>query len=255
MRRLVSAGVVAITSLALATPALTSTANAAPGTADRAAASTTVAAKAMAKKFKIKKSAPGVQPGISKLVLTAKVQGRGKVKFTITGDNGAVVSQKAKVKKGKAKLLVPALGTGHYSVKAAFKGRKGKTSFEVYDSALSLSTTTLTCSISNPSNRTRLSGSVKYKGAPATGGYVDIYRNGNAVGGSQSPDYLTMASVHAPGGAFDFSTGVCSRVISGTSKMAPATAGQQIMFQAYYTKDSGFDDYFSSNVITVNVVA
>ena len=96
---------------------------------------------------------------------------------------------------------------------------------------------------------------MKYKGAPATGGYVDIYRNGNAVGGSSSPDYLTMASVHAPGGTFDYGTGVCSRVLNGTSKMPAATTPQTIMFQAYYTKDSGFDDYFSSNVITVNVVA
>ncbi|WP_436699320.1 hypothetical protein [Nocardioides sp. BYT-33-1] len=249
MRRLVSAGVVAITALALATPALTSTAAAAPGTDGPV-----VAAKVKAgNKIKVKKSAAGVQPGISKLVLTASnLRGSGKVKFTVTGDNGVTLKGKAKAKKGKAKYTVPALGTGHYKVKVKFKKQKGKTKFEVYDSALTLNTTALTCSISNSSNRTKLSGNVKYRGAPATGGYVDIYKDGNIAGGSQSPSYLAMASVN--NGAFDFSTTVCSRVISGTTTIPKGVANQSYTYQAYYTKDSGFDDYFSSNLITVTVV-
>lgn len=253
MRRLVSAGVIAITSLALATPALTSTAAATPGTADTAV----VAAKVKAGKFKIKKSADGVQPGISKLVLTAKgLRGKGKVKYSITGDNGVAFKGKAKVKKGKAKYLVPALGTGHYKVKAKFKGRKGKTKFEVYDSNLTLSTTALTCDISDYKARTPLSGSVKYKGGPATSGYVDVYQNGNAAGGSSSPYLLTFASVNTATGTFDFGTKICDRVITGGtgSALSNGLPAGNYVFQAYYTKDAGYDDYFSSNLISVTVV-
>ena len=252
MRRLVSAGVIAITSLALATPALTSPAAATPGTADTAV----VAAKVKAGKFKIKKSADGVQPGISKLVLTSKgLKGSGKVKYTITGDNGAVVKGKAKVKKGKAKYVVPALGTGHYKVAAKFNGRKGKTKFEVYDSNLTLNTTTVVCDRSGSQYSTRVSGSVKYKGAPATSGYVDVYQNGNAAGGSSSPYLLGFASVNSATGTFDFVTGFCSRVIYGGtgSALRSGLPNGQYQFQAYYTKDAGYDDYFSSNFITVTV--
>lgn len=260
MRRLVSAGVVAITSIALATPALTSSAAATPGTAD-GAATAVVAAKVKAGKFKIKKSADGVQPGISKLVLTSKgLRGKGKVKYTITGDNGAVLKGKAKVKKGKAKYLVPALGTGHYKVKAKFNGRKGKTKFEVYDSAMTLSTTAVSCYRSDfkspyTKKSTQLSGSVKYKGAPATSGYVDVYQNGNAAGGASSPYLLRFASVNPANGTFNFTTGFCSAVINGGtgSALKAGLANGQYQFQAYYTKDAGYDDYFSSNYITVTV--
>ncbi|GAA1522860.1 hypothetical protein [Nocardioides humi] len=267
MRRLASAGVVVITSIALATPALTSTAAAAPGTADSPATSAAgyaakVKAKAKKNKIKIKKSAPGVQPGIKKLVLTAtKLRGSGKVKFTITGDNGVSLKAKAKAKKGKAKLNVPPLGTGHYKVKAKFKKQKGKTKFEVYDSALSVSTTTLTCSISNAAKRTPLSGSVRYKGAPAATGYVDFYRNGNIAGGNQSPDFLGFASF-SPAGSGQFKTGsdgkgFCTKITSGSGlaggNIAPLGKGTYT-FQAYYTKDAGYDDYVSSNFLTVTVV-
>jgi hypothetical protein len=254
MRRLVSAGVIAITSLALATPALTSTAAATPHTADTAV----VAAKAKAGKFKIKKSAPGVQPGVSKLVLTSTgLKGKGKVKYTVTGGSGVVLKAKAKVKKGKAKYLVPALGTGHYKVKASFKGRKGKTKFEVYDSAVTLSSTTLTCPRSDYSKGTRLTGSVKYKGAPATGGWVDIYMNGNNAGGSDSPYLLTIQSV-TTAGTFDFGTRICLFAIKGNGKTGNAIQNGlpngQHQFQAYFERDAGYDDYISSNYFTVNIV-
>ncbi|MBM0127454.1 hypothetical protein [Pimelobacter simplex] len=254
MRRLVSAGVVAVASIALATPALTSTAAATPGTADVSTAA--VAAKVKANKFKIKKSADGVQPGISKLVLTAKgLKGSGKVKFKIDGAAGTVYKKKAKVKKGKAKLLVPALGTGQYKVKASFKGRKGKTKFEVYDSNLTLNTTTVVCDRSGSQYSTRVSGSVKYKGGPATSGYVDVYQNGNAAGGSSSPYLLGFASVNSATGTFDFGTGFCSRIINGGtgSALRSGLPNGAYVFQAYYTKDAGYDDYFSSNFINVTV--
>ena len=70
-----------------------------------------------------------------------------------------------------------------------FKGRKGKTKFEVYDSAMTLSTTAVSCYRSDfkspyTNKSTQLSGSVKFKGAPANVGYVDVYQNGNAAGGA-----------------------------------------------------------------------
>ncbi|MDQ6522274.1 hypothetical protein RB608_01615 [Nocardioides sp. LHD-245] len=255
MRRLVSAGVVAITAVALATPALTSAATAAPGTDGPV-----VAAKVKAgNKIKVKKSADGVQPGISKLVLTAtKLRGSGKAKFTIAGDNGVTLKGKAKAKKGKAKYTVPALGTGHYKVKVKFKKQKGKTKFEVYDSALTVSTTTLTCDISTPASSTPLSGSVKYKGGPATTGYVDFYQNGNVAGGSQSPSFLGFESFYPAGsGQFNAGTDFCREITSGTGlaggNLAPFGPGTYT-FQAYYTKDAGYDDYISSNFLTVTVV-
>jgi len=209
-------------------------------------------------KIKIKKSAPGVQPGIRKLVLTAtKLKGRGKVKFTITGNNGVSLKAKAKVKKGKAKLLVPPLGTGHYQVKAKLKKQKGKTNFEVYDSALTVSTTTLTCDISNPEQSTKLSGSVRYKGGPAQSGYVDFYQNGNIAGGSDSPYFLGFESFYPAGsGQFNSGTDFCREITSGTGlaggNLAPFGPGTYT-FQAYYTKDAGYDDYISSNFLTVTV--
>lgn len=262
MRRFASLGVAAVTTLALATPAAlvatAGSASAAPGVV--AAAEKSVAAKPKARKLKIKKSAAGVQPGIAKLTLTVKgLKGKGKVKFTITGDNGVSLKEKAKVKKRKAQLLVPALGTGQYKVKAKFGKQKGKTKFEVYDSALTVSTTTLTCSISNNAASTPLSGSVKYKGGPAQTGYVDFYQNGNLEGGSSSPFFLGFASFSPAGsGQFNTLTNFCRAVTSGTGLAGGNTPNfgvGQYTFQAYYTADAGYDDYISSNFLTVNVVA
>jgi len=262
MRRFASLSIAAVTTLALATPALVSTAtsaSAAPGTTV-SAVEKSVAAKPKARKLKIKKSAAGVQPGIAKLTLTVKgLKGKGKVKFTITGDNGVSVKEKAKVKKRKAELLVPALGTGQYKVKAKFGKQKGKTKFEVYDSALTVSTTTLTCSISNNAASTPLSGSVKYKGGPAQTGYVDFYQNGNIEGGSSSPYLLGFESFSPVGsGQFNSGTDFCRAVTSGTGLAGGNTPNfgvGQYTFQAYYTADAGYEDYISSNFLTVNVVA
>ncbi len=260
MRRFASFGVAAVSAIALATPALTAPATAAPASSS-VAASQVVAAKAMAKgkKFKIKKSQPGVQPGIAKMQLSVKgLSGKGKVKFKIAGSNGVAFTGKAKVKKGKAKYNVPALGTATYAVKASYKGRKGKTTFEVYDSAMTLSTTNVTCDISTYASSTPLSGSVKYKGgAPATG-YVDFYKDGNVSGGSQSPSFLGFVSFNPPGsGQFNAKTDFCRQITSGTGlaggKLAPLGVGTY-NFQAYFTPTPSYAEYISSNFITVTVV-
>jgi hypothetical protein len=261
MRRFASLGVAAITTAALVVPALATAATAAPGSSSSTGASAVAEKakpKAKKKKLKVKKSADGVQPGIAKLVLTVK-GAKGKVKFTITGDNGVSVKGKAKAKKNKAEFLVPALGTGQYKVKAKNGKRKGKTKFEVYDSALTVSTTTLTCDISTPTASTPLSGSVKFKGGPATTGFIDFYKDGNVAGGNASPSFLGFDSFNPPGsGAFNSGTDFCQQITAGTGlaggNLAPLPAGQYV-FQVYYTADAGYDDYISSNFLTVNVVA
>ena len=79
--------------------------------------------------------------------------------------------------------------------------------------------------------------------------------NGNAAGGSSSPYLLRFASVNPANGTFTFTTGFCSSIINGGtgSALKAGLPNGQYQFQAYYTKDAGYDDYFSSNYITVTV--
>ena len=97
--------------------------------------------------IKLKRSAKGVQPGIGKQKITAIVNGGGKVKFTLKG-TGFKKNKNVKVKNGKAVYKVPPLGTGTYKVTGSFQGKKAKTKFEVYNSALSVNSTTFTFSAS-----------------------------------------------------------------------------------------------------------
>jgi len=250
MRRLAVLGVASVTTLALATPALAVAATAASdGSSNRsthaAQAASTVAEKAASKKratIKLKRAEKGVQPGIGKQKITAIVNGGGKVKFTLKG-TGLKASKKIKVKKGKAVYDVPPLGTGTYKVVGKYAGKKAKTKFEVYDSALTINQTSFTVSKSGPLTNAQLTGSVKFKGKVATGGYVDIYKDGNIKGGSSSPDFLSFATVQSNG---TFSYPVADRV-------ALRYPVGTYTFQAYYTDDPAFADYISSNFITVTV--
>ena len=247
MRRLAILGVASVTTLALATPALAVAATAAAdGTSTR---SSNVASAVVAKKkptIKLKRSAKGVQPGIGKEKITAIVNGGGKVKFTIKGTNYKK-NKNVRVKNGKAVYKVPPLGTGKYKVTGKYNGKKAKTKFEVYDSALTVSSTTFTISASNPyTTNVPLTGSVKFKGKAANKGYVDLYKDGNHKGGSESPNLLGFGVVQ-PDGTFNyqyFATDVAAKYGVGTWN-----------FQAYYTDGPEFSDYISSNFITVVVTA
>jgi hypothetical protein len=230
-----------VTTLALATPALTVSATAAPdGTSSHVS---TVAKKKP--QITLKRSAKGVQPGIGKMKITAKVNGGGKVKFTLKGD-AIKKNKKVKVKKGKAVYKVPPLGTGKYKVIGKYQGKKAKTKFEVYDSALTVNSTTFTVSASDPyDTNVPLTGAVKFKGKPATEGYVDLYKDGKYKGGSSSPHLLGFGTVR-PDGTFTyqyFATAVAQKYGVGTWN-----------FQAYYTDSPSYADYISSNFIVVTVV-
>ena len=168
------------------------------------------------------------------------------MKFKVTGDTGVKLKAKVKAKKGKAVYNVPALVTGKYKVKASYGKKKAKTKFEVYDSALTLNQTTFTVSASDPyDTNTPLTGAVKFKGKPATTGYVDLYLNGDHAGGASSPNLLGFGDVQ-PDGTFIyqyFSSRVAQKYGVGTWN-----------FQAYYTDGPEFSDYISSNFIQVTVV-
>ncbi|MXG89465.1 hypothetical protein [Nocardioides flavescens] len=249
MRRFASLSIAAVTTLALATPALVSTATSASA-APVTSVSTTDAAKAKAGKIKIKRSSKGVQPGIGKMKLTALVKGKGKVKFVVKGD-AAKVKKAVKIKNGRAVYKVPPLGTGKYKVTASFKGKKGKTKFEVYDSLLTVNSTTFTYSAAADCFRApALSGSIRFKGKPATEGYADIYQDGKIKGGSSSPSFLGFTSLNSDG-TFSDSSFICD-VIKGSGNLGPKGPGTYF-FNVYYTDGPEYSDYISSNTITVNV--
>jgi len=248
MRRLAILGVASVTTLALATPALAVAATAAPhgsSTTSSQVVSTVVAKKKPT--IKLKRSAKGVQPGIGKEKITAIVNGGGKVKFTVKG-TGIKLKKNIKVKNGKAVYKVPPLGTGKYKVQGTYQGKKAKTKFKVYDSALTVNATAFTVSASDPyDTNVPLTGAVKFKSKPAkVGGYVDLYKDGNTKGGAESPDFLGFGTI-VEGGGFTyqyFAKDVAVKYGVGTWN-----------FQAFYTDDAGFDDYISSNFIVVTVVA
>jgi hypothetical protein len=255
MRRLAILGVASVTTLALATPALTVAATAA---SDGSSNRSTHAASVVAKKkpsIKLKRSAKGVQPGIGKEKITAIVNGGGKVKFTIKG-TGFKKSKNVKVKKGKAVYKVPPLGTGTYKVTGSYQGKKAKTKFEVYNSNLTVSSTTFTFSASGDYTKyAPLSGSVLFKNKPATGGYVDIYLDGKFKGGSDSPNFLGFTNIDAAGG-FNASYYFGEQITKGAGLAGgnlPAFGPGTYQFQAYYTDGPEYSDYISSNFITVVV--
>jgi hypothetical protein len=232
-----------VTSLALATPALTVSATAAPDGSNKSAAVATVDKKKPS--IKLKRAAKGVQPGIGKQKITAIVNGGGKVKFTLSGE-GIKKNKKVKVKKGKAVFKVPPLGTGTYKVKGTYNGKKDKIKFEVYDSALTLNSTSFTVSASDPyTGNVPLTGTVRFKGKPASEGYVDLYKDGKHNGGASSPHLLGFGTVQ-PDGSFTyqyFGPAVANKYGVGTWS-----------FQAYYTDSPSYADYVSSNFIVVTVV-
>jgi hypothetical protein len=258
MRRLAILGVASITTLALATPALAGVATAAPsGTSSSTSqvVSSTVAKKPAKPTIKLKRSAKGVQPGIGKEKITATVNGAGKVKFTIKG-TGFKKNKNVKVKNGKAVYKVPPLGTGKYKVTGTYLGKKAKTKFEVYNSALSVNSTTFTFSASaDPRTYAQFSGSVLFKNKPADSGYVDIYLDGKFKGGSESPQFLGFTSI-VPGGTFNASYYFGAQITKGSGLAGgnlPAFGPGTYQFQAYYTDGPEYSDYISSNFITVVV--
>lgn len=203
-------------------------------------------------KIKLSTSAPGAQPGIGGVVVTAKkLKGSGKVTFKLST---GVKLGKAKVKKGKAKITLPPMVTGDYTIKAKLGKAKGSTSFRVYSSAVTLNSTSFTVSKSAYTGQQTLSGSILFKDKVATKGYVDIYRDGNKAGGTSSPGYLTMSAVDGAGN-FSFGTSFASRIALETNDDGSATyvAGQTYSFQAFYTEGFAFADYIASNFITVVV--
>jgi hypothetical protein len=256
MRRLAILGVASVTTLALATPALAVAATAASdGTRTRSSHVTSAVVAKKKPQIKLKRSAKGVQPGIGKEKITAIVNGGGKVKFTIKGTNYKK-NKNVKVKNGKAVYKVPPLGTGKYKVTGSYNGKKAKTKFEVYNSNLSVSSTTYTFSASaNEQTYAPLSGSVLFKNKPATDGYVDIYLDGKYKGGSESPNFLGFTPVKADG-SFDASYGFGAQItkdfgLAGGNLAAFPPGTYQ--FQAYYTDGPEYSDYISSNFITVVV--
>jgi hypothetical protein len=251
MRRLAILGVASVTTLALATPALAGAATAAhDGSSTRSSHAASAKVEKVEKKkpsIRLKRSKKGVQPGIGKQKITARVNGGGKVKFTLKG-TGIKLKKNVKVKNGKAVYKVPPLGTGKYKVQGTYNGKKAKTKFKVYDSALTVNATTFTVSASNAYNTSvPLTGNVKFKAKPAkVGGYVDLYKDGNTKGGAESPDFLGFGTI-VEGGGFTYQY---------FAKDVAATYGVGTWnFQAFYTDDAGFDDYISSNFIVVTVVA
>lgn len=245
MRRFATLAIATVSAVALAVPTVaSSSAIADPGSAAAVSAPTVFKAQAKAGTIRVKRSAKGVQPGFAKEKVTAFVRGGGKVKFTLKG-TGITKHKKIKAKKGKAVYKVPALGTGDYKVKASYRGKKGKTKFRVYASAVTLSATSFTFSDSSFSSYPVLNGSVFFKDKPASGGYFDVYLNGNRSGGSGSPDYLRFAGVDAAGN-FDFGTGFASSI---SAKYGPGT----YTFQGFYTETASFADYIASQFITVVV--
>ena len=257
MRRLAILGVASVTTLALATPALAVAATAAhDGTSTRSSQATSATAAKKKPTIKLKRSAKGIQPGIGKEKITAIVNGGGKVKFTIKGTNYKK-NKNVKVKNGKAVYKVPPLGTGKYKVTGTYLGKKAKTKFEVYNSALSVNATAFTFSLSaDYRTYAPLSGSVLFKNKPAAGGYVDIYQDGKFKGGSDSPSFLGFVSI-ADGGTFDASYNFGYQITKGSGLAGgnlPAFAPGTYQFQAYYTDGPEYSDYISSNFITVTVV-
>ncbi|WP_426247498.1 hypothetical protein [Nocardioides sp. LHG3406-4] len=241
MRTITRLAAAAVAATLLAAPAVAI----APANADTTAVTAQAPTQALkAKKISLKLSKKYSHYGQEGVKVTAKVKGKGKVKFT---QNGTVIGTD-KVKKGKASVRLPQTNApGVYKIKAKWKKSVAKAKVTVYDSSLSLSGVAFTVSKSATTAPPSLTGTVKFKGKVGTTGYVDIYKNGNVKGGSSSPDYCCMASVQDDG-SFEFSGYTFLDEVA--EKEAPGTYS----YQAFYTDDAGFDDYIYSAPITVTVV-
>jgi hypothetical protein len=196
------------------------------------------------KGIKLVKAKDGTHYGLPGNKITAKVRGKGKVKFFLGGD----LVKKAKIKKGKAKYTLPIeLAPGTYKVKAKYKKKKGSIKTVVWDSALNVNQAAFTISASTPSYdlpSPALTGTVKYKGKVATTGWVDMYLNGNVKGGSESTDYCCMSSV-AGDGTFSFSYSF----LADAQERGVGTW----TYRAFYTETASFAEYIYSQPITVTV--
>jgi len=245
--RRTAVGAVAALALAVPTSAVTLSATAAPGVSQSEHAPL---AKPKAKKVKVglKRSAAYSHAGQAGVTVTATVtNGKKKLKGKITFLVNGTAATTSKLRKGKAAYSMPSTNPpGLYKVTAKYKGKKKSVQVRVYSSAISVSATTFTISAAaSSSTLPALTGSVQFKDAPATKGYVDIYQNGNVKGGSGSPDYCCMAAVQADG-TFSFSG---YSFLGEVKDKGPGTYS----YQAFYTDDAGFDDYIYSTPITVTV--
>ncbi len=237
-RVLATATLALVTAVPAAAVATAAPANATPGNATQAGASERAA---KPKALKLTKAKPGTHYGLAGNTITAKVRGKGKVKFLVDGS----MVKKAKIKKGKAKYTLPAdLVPGTYKVKAKYKKSKATIKTVVWDSALNVNLAAFEISASTPSyDLPELGGTVKYKGKTATTGYVDMYLNGNVKGGSSSTDYCCMSSVAADG-TFSFYSFLSDAQKRGVGVWT---------YRAFYTETSSFADYIYSQPITVTV--
>ncbi len=248
MHKLTRLAATAVAAAALVAPAVSSTATAAPAATGQTTATserqlTTLAERKGKGGIKVKTSKDGYHAGgTAPFTATATVKGvkKGKVSFTVGSVKG-----KAKLKKGKATWAVPlTLAPGAYNVTAKLGKRKGKAAFSVWSSKLIITQPSITVSkaaISNPD----FTGTVEWKGAPASTGYVDFYQDGNAAGGSASPFLAGFGSIQ-PGGAFTMRGSTFESYF--TKKALPYG---NYTFQAYYTADAGYDDYIYSTPVTV----
>ncbi|MFT4287214.1 hypothetical protein [Nocardioides sp.] len=247
LSRVVLAAAVSL-GLASATLVLGSQASAAGvSTVSQADKSGDLLAKKKGKKggIKLSASADGYHAGGTKVVtVTAKVKGvkKGKVKFSI-----GTVKGKAKIKKGKATWDVPlGLPAGTYEIKAKSGKKKGSLAFSVWASKLDITPTTFTVQ-KDLYPQVKLTGSVEWKGAPAQpGSYVDFYQDMNPDGGYDSPLRVSSFASIDDGGTFSYD----ARGFETYFETKGLPSGTYT-FGAFYTGDSGFDDYIYSVPLTV----
>jgi hypothetical protein len=247
--------VVAALALSVPTAAITSAAESAPAGV-RTAEAPSYAKKAAKPRIKLTRSKAYShygQPGVktTAIVSKGKAKAQGKVTFSVNGTKVAT----RKLKKGKASYQMAATtAPGTYKITATYKRAKKSASIRVYNSAITVSTTSLTYSKAAIDafqySGTAMTGTVNFKDAPANKGYVDIYLNGNVKGGSSSPDYCCMTPVDSATGSFDFSH---YQFINDLEERG-ATPGTTYTYYAFYTDDAGFDDYIYSAPITVTLV-
>ncbi len=254
MKMLPRAATAAVASLALVSPTLLflNSASAAETVTRAVSQAAPTAADVVAKKKKGKIKLTVTKNGAATdgyhaggtvpLVVTAKVKGqKGKVKFSVAGQ-----TSKVKIKKGKAAFSVPLnLAPGVYPVTAKLGKKKGSVTINVWSSKLTLNQTTITV-VKDAYPQPAFTGSVEWKGAAAQpGSYVDFYQDGNPAGGSSSPLLAGFGSIVA-GGTFEMRG---DRFESYFEKKALPYGTYS--FSAFYTADSGFDDYIYSTPVTV----
>lgn len=235
---------------ALTLPALVvgTAAHAAPGvgTSDTISAE---AVSAKAKGLKLKKNKPGSHFGQAGVKIKAvSKKKKGKITFVVAGQG---IKDTKKLKKGKASFTLPStLAAGTYKVKAKVKGGpKATIKSVVYNSNLSLNAPAFTISLSGSCTADPvLAGTVLFKGANPSEGYVDVYLNGNIEGGNSSPDFLTFDIVEGAG-AFDF--GTCDSLWSDVRALGLGTHNVKLL----YTPTPSYSEYVYSDFVAITVVA